>query len=198
VQLKMEKLGTELEDYSRLADLLEEAGDGVAMRRDLREGIMSGVRKFSKEYLPDSRDTASAVAYMFDKLQDREGATRWFDIYVALLLPDIAKWWLPNLPKWYQSERAAREKIETEADRLTPKDADAYIDSLRERWRSQVEKETVGFLHSWGLSEEKAKQMLRMGIDSIPASYWEEQIRPRLTPDQWLLLREKLDERKSL
>ncbi|HWX15578.1 MAG TPA: serine protease [Chthoniobacterales bacterium] len=198
MQLKMERFGTDLDDYSRIADLLEETGDVVAMKRDLREGITSGIRKFAKEHLPDSRDTAATVAYMFDKLQDREGAARWFDIHLALLLPDIAEWSLPRLPKWYQSERAAREKIETDADRLTPKDADAYIDSLRERWRSQVEKETVGLLHSWGLSEEKAKQMLRMGIDSIPASYWEEQIRPRLTPDQWLLLREKLDERKSL
>ena len=202
LQQKKQKLGTELEDYSRIADLLNEAGDSVAMKRELREGIIAGIRKFSKEHLPDSRETAVTVAFMFDKLQDREGAAHWFDMHLALLGPSTAEWALSNplfnFPKWYQTERAARDKIETDVDRLAPKDAEAYIDSLRQRWRLQVEKEVVALLQSWGLTDEKGKELLRIGIDSIPAAYWEEQIRPRLNEDQWLLLRAKLDERKSL
>jgi hypothetical protein len=61
-----------------------------------------------------------------------------------------------------------------------------------------MDKEIVALLISWGLQEQDGKQLLRIGIDSTPESYWEEQIRPRVTTDQWLLLRQKLDERKSL
>ncbi|PZR75943.1 MAG: hypothetical protein DLM73_03970 [Chthoniobacterales bacterium] len=196
LQKKRERLGTDLDDYSRVADLLDEAGDVVAMNRELREGITTGIRKFAKEYLPDSRGTAATIAYMLDKLQDREIAARWFDIHL-LLVPD-AEWILPRLPKWYQSERAAREKVETDFEHLAPKDADEYIDTLRQRWRSKADAQVVALLRTWGLSEEKGKQLLRIGIDSMPAAYWEEQIRPKLTPDQWLLLRARLDERKSL
>lgn len=198
LQKKRERLGTDLDDYSRVAELLDEAGDVVAMKRELREGIAVGIRKFAKEYLPSSRDTASTVAYLFDKLQDRVGAAQWFDIHMALLIPSVAEWTLRTLPEWYQKQRAAREKIETDVDRLTPKDTDAYIDSLRQRWRLQVDIEVIALLRSWGLTEERGKELLRIGIDSIPTSYWEQQIRPKVTQDQWLLLRAKLDERKSL
>ena len=56
----------------------------------------------------------------------------------------------------------------------------------------------MALLHSLGLAEERAKQMLELGGDSLSASWWEREVRPRLTQDQWSSLRGKLDERKSL
>jgi Trypsin-like peptidase domain len=197
VQQKMQELGTEAGDYETIARLFGEAGDSSAMKREAREGIMCGARQFAKQQFPDW-STAWILGQLFDKLQDRDGAERWFDIYVGLLAGGWDAVNPDSLPQWYRSKWLTHEKTEADLDQLIPKDAEAYIGALRQRWRSQVEKEVVALLQSWGLPEEKSKQFLRIGIDSIPAAYWEEQIRPKLTSDQWLLLRAKLDERKSL
>ena len=195
---KMELFGADITDYLLTANMLESANDTAGVKRELRAGITLGVRRFANEHLPDSRETASALGSMFDKLQDRQGATEWFDISLALMLPDIAEWSLRNLPKWYQSKRAARGKSETDAERLVPKDPDAYLNALRERWLLQNENEIVVLMRTWGLSDERANQILKMGIDSLSPSWWEQEVRPRITQEQWLALRSKLDERKSM
>ena len=195
---KIEVLGAVLDDYWKISEMRINDGDIQGCKHELRTGIAFGVRSFAKEYLPQSRETALTIGQMFNVLQDREGATEWFDIHLAFLFPDIAEWTLPTLPKWYQSERAARGKIESDLDRIVPKDTEAYLTSVRGRWLKNNEEEIMALLHSLGLAEERAKQMLELGGDSLSASWWEREVRPRLTQDQWSSLRGKLDERKSL
>jgi hypothetical protein len=154
----------------------------------------------ARKHLGERRVAAWELGQMFDRLQDRQGAAQWFDIWLlsdavwgeATLLSVIA------LPMWYQSERAERPSNETDLGRLVPADPDSYLNSVRNRWLSQNEKEIVALMRSFGLPEEAAKHMLKIGIDSIPPSWWEQEVRPKLTEDQWTALRAKLDERKSL
>jgi hypothetical protein len=202
---KMELFGADTRDYLLTAGTLDLANDSGGMKRELREGIMFGVRKFAKENPPERRETASALGEMFDRLQDRQAAAQWFDISLApdpSWYPNTAERWteshLKTLPKWYQSERSARGKNETDVARLVRDDPESYLNRIRNRWLSQNEEEIVALMRPWGLSDDLAKQLLKTGIDAIPPSWWEQELRPRITVDEWSAVRAKLDERKSL
>jgi hypothetical protein len=69
---------------------------------------------------------------------------------------------------------------------------------VRVRWLKNNEEEIIVLMRSLGLSDERAKEILKMGIDSLSSSWWEQDVRPRITQDQWLALRAKLNERKSM
>ncbi|MDP9254355.1 MAG: hypothetical protein M3O66_05390 [Verrucomicrobiota bacterium] len=204
VRKKMELFGADVSDYLLTAAMLEGVNDVDGMKREFRAGVMFGVRSIPKKQSYERRATAKAIGEMFDKLQERQDAAQWFDVSLmpdwwnANIATELTAEWAENLPKWYQSERAARGKNETNVARLVTDNPESYLNSIRNRWLSQNETEIVSLMRSWGLAEERAKQILKMGIDSLSSSWWEQEVRPRLTQDQWVALRTKLDERKSL